>query len=118
MRALLVLVAHDLRQHLRDRSMILFAVGIPLALSAVFSLAFAGVDDPQLDPVTAAVSVPDGDEAAAAVPQTLAGLSEAGIDVTVLEVPADEVTAAVTSGEAQVGITLPEGYAAALADIG
>lgn len=116
MRALLVLVAHDLRQHLRDRSMILFAVGIPLALSAVFSLAFAGVDDPQLDPVTAAVSVPAGDEAAAAVPQTLAGLSEAGIDVTVLEVPADEVTAAVTSGEAQVGITLPEGYAAALAD--
>src|SRR5690606_10363633 len=52
----------------------------------------------------------------AAVPQTLAGLSEAGIDVTVLEVPADEVTTTVTSGEAQVGITLPEGYAAALAD--
>ncbi|MFB9731689.1 ABC transporter permease, partial [Ornithinimicrobium kibberense] len=50
------------------------------------------------------------------VPQTLAGLAEAGIDVTVLEVPADEVTAAVTSGEAQVGITLPQGYAAALAD--
>ena len=116
MRALLVLVAHDLRQHLRDRSMVLFAVVIPLALSAVFSLAFSGVDDPQLEPVTAAVSVPEGDEAAAAVPQTLAGLAEAGIDVTVLEVPADEVTAAVTSGEAQVGITLPQGYAAALAD--
>ncbi|MGC5585063.1 ABC transporter permease [Ornithinimicrobium sp. W1665] len=116
MRALLVLVAHDLRQHLRDRSVILFAVVIPLALSAVFSLAFAGVDDPQLDPVTAAVSVPDGDEAATAVPRTLASLSEAGIDVTVLEVPADEVTAAVTSGEAQVGITVPEGYAAALDD--
>jgi ABC-2 type transport system permease protein len=115
-RALLVLVAHDLRQHLRDRSMVLFAVVIPLALSAVFSLAFSGVDDPQLEPVTAAVSVPEGDEAAAAVPQTLAGLAEAGIDVTVLEVPADEVTAAVTSGEAQVGITLPQGYAAALAD--
>ncbi|WP_141337620.1 ABC transporter permease [Ornithinimicrobium kibberense] len=116
MRALLVLVAHDLRQHLRDRSMVLFAIVIPLALSAVFSLAFSGVDDPQLEPVTAAVSVPEGDEAAAAVPQTLAGLAEAGIDVTVLEVPADEVTAAVTSGEAQVGITLPQGYAAALAD--
>ncbi|OLT22843.1 hypothetical protein BJF81_12585 [Ornithinimicrobium sp. CNJ-824] len=116
MRALLVLVAHDLRQHLRDRSMVLFAVVIPLALSAVFSLAFSGVDDPQLEPVTAAVSVPEGDEAAAAVPQTLAGLAEAGIDVTVLEVPADEVTAAVTSGQAQVGITLPQGYAAALAD--
>ncbi|MFC5039751.1 ABC transporter permease [Ornithinimicrobium kibberense] len=96
--------------------MVLFAIVIPLALSAVFSLAFSGVDDPQLEPVTAAVSVPEGDEAAAAVPQTLAGLAEAGIDVTVLEVPADEVTAAVTSGEAQVGITLPQGYAAALAD--
>ncbi|WP_289019348.1 ABC transporter permease [uncultured Ornithinimicrobium sp.] len=116
MRALLVLVAHDLSQHLRDRSMVLFAVVIPLALSAVFSLAFSGVDDPQLEPVTAAVSVPEGDEAAAAVPQTLAGLAEAGIDVTVLEVTADEVTAAVTSGQAQVGITLPQGYAAALAD--
>ncbi|MFB9731688.1 hypothetical protein, partial [Ornithinimicrobium kibberense] len=65
MRALLVLVAHDLRQHLRDRSMVLFAIVIPLALSAVFSLAFSGVDDPQLEPVTAAVSVPEGDEAGA-----------------------------------------------------
>lgn len=115
MRALLVLVVHDLRQHLRDRSVILFAVVIPLALSAVFSMAFAGVNDPQLDPVTVAVAVPEGDEAAAAVPQVLAGLSEAGVDVTLLDVGADAVSSTVTSGEAQVGITVPQGYGEALA---
>ncbi|MFK5633396.1 MULTISPECIES: ABC transporter permease [unclassified Ornithinimicrobium] len=115
MRALLVLVLHDLRQHLSDRSVILFAVVIPLALSAVFSMAFAGVNDPQLEPVTVAVAAPEGDEAAAAVPQVLAGLSEAGIDVTVLDVGADAVASTVASGEAQVGVVLPDGYGEALA---
>ena len=90
-RALLTLVAHDLRQHLRDRSMLLFALVIPFALAFVFSLAFAGLSDLELDPVTVAVAAPEGDEPAAAVVGTLQALPEQGVPVTVLTAAADEV---------------------------
>lgn len=113
-RALLTLVAHDVRQHLRDRSMLLFALVIPLALAFVFSLAFAGLDDVELDPVTVAVAAPEGDEPAAAVTGTLQALPEQALPVTVLTAAAEEVPALVEAGEAGVGVVLPEGFGAAM----
>lgn len=114
-RTLLTLVAHDLRQHLRDRSMLLFALVIPFSLAFVFSLAFAGLEDFELDPVTVAVSAPDGDESAAAVVGTLEALPEQGLAVTVLPVSAGEVAGLVDSGEVGVGAVLPEGFGEAMA---
>jgi ABC-2 type transport system permease protein len=114
-RTLLTLVAHDLRQHLRDRSMLLFALVIPFSLAFVFSLAFAGLEDFELDPVTVAVAAPDGDESAAVVVGTLEALPEQGLPVTVLPVSAGEVAGLVDSGEVGVGAVLPEGFGEAMA---
>ncbi|MFK5688295.1 ABC transporter permease [Ornithinimicrobium sp. LYQ92] len=117
MRALLTLVGHDLRQHLRDRSMLLFAVVIPLSLAFVFSLAFSGIEDVALDPVTVAVSAAEEDEAAQAVVATLEGLPEQGVEADVRRVPLaqqDEVAAQVEDGTAGVGVVLPEGFGVAL----
>ena len=115
LRPLLVLVGHDLRQHLRDRSMLLFALVIPFSLAFVFSLAFAGLEDFELDPVTVAVAAPDGDESAAVVVGTLEALPEQGLPVTVLPVSAGEVAGLVDSGEVGVGAVLPEGFGEAMA---
>lgn len=109
MRALLTLVRHDLVQHLRDRSMLLFAVLIPLALALVFGLVLSGVDDVELDPVTVAISAPEDDPAAQAVVQVLEGVSGQGLDVSVQRVGAQEVEGLVDSGEAGVGVVVPAG---------
>lgn len=113
-RDLLTLVAHDLRQHLRDRSMLLFALVIPFSLAYVFSLAFAGLDDIELDPVTVAVAAPAGDPAAAAVVDVLEALPGQGVPATVVTADAGEVDDLVGSGEVGVGAVLPEGLGAAL----
>jgi ABC-2 type transport system permease protein len=44
MRATLLIAAKDLRQRLRDRSLFLFALVLPLALAFIFSLTFGGVE--------------------------------------------------------------------------
>lgn len=112
--ALLTLVAHDLRQQVRDRSMLLFALVIPLSLAFVFSLAFAGLDDVDLDPVTVAVAAPEGDDSAAGLVATLQALSGQGLPVTVLPAVADEVPGLVDSGEVGVAAVLPEGFGTAM----
>ena len=43
MRAALVIVAKDLRQHLRDRSALLIAIVVPLALASIFGLTLRDV---------------------------------------------------------------------------
>ncbi|SOC58291.1 ABC transporter permease [Ornithinimicrobium cerasi] len=115
MRTLLVLVARDLRQHVSDRSVLLFGLLIPFALSYVFNLAFSGLDDPQLGEVAVVVSAPAGDPAADAVVGTLGALADQGIPVTVLEAGPGEVADLVASGEADLGVTVPEGFGAAVA---
>lgn len=113
-RALLTLVAHDLRQHVRDRSMLLFALVIPFSLAFVFSLAFAGLEEIELDPVTVAVSAPDEDASAAALVGVVEEMPAQGLPVTVLSAAADEVPGLVDSGEAGLGVVLPEGFGAAM----
>lgn len=115
LRPLLVLVGHDLRQHLRDRSMLLFALVIPFSLAFVFSLAFAGIEDLELDPVTVAVSAPEGDEAAAAVVEVLRALPEEDLSVTVQTAAPDELEGLVDSGAVELSLELPEGFGAMLA---
>lgn len=115
MRTLLVLVARDLRQHVSDRSVLLFGLLIPFALSYVFNLAFSGLDDPQLDDVAVVLSAPAGDPAADAVVGTLEALPDQGIPVTVRTAGPGEVADLVTSGEADLGVVVPDGFGAALA---
>lgn len=111
MRAFLTLVLHDLRQHATDKAVLLFALVIPMVLSAVFNLAFSGVDAVELDPATVALSVPEGDGAGQAIRGALTGLAEGGeVPVTVREVSAQEVATLVDTGEAGTGVVVPEGF--------
>lgn len=115
MRALLTMTLSDLRQRVRDKSVLVFAIVVPLALMSVFNLVFADLEEPALGPVTVAAAAPEGDELAAVVIQALRSLEgSAAVPVTVQEAEADAVPRAVESGEADMGLVVPEGFGAAV----
>ena len=112
MRQLWVMTVSDLRQRIRDRSVLIFALVVPLALMFVFNLTFGGVTDLELEPVTVAVPAPTDDALARPV---VAALSEVdGLDVTVREVSAEEAKAQARSGDAALGIVVPPGFGEAV----
>ncbi|WP_418607100.1 ABC transporter permease [Georgenia sp. SUBG003] len=107
------MAASDLRQRVRDKSVVIFAVVVPLALMVVFNLVFGGTEDLELEPVTVAAAVPDDDDLGRVV---VAALGEVGSpEVTVREVDADEVRQLAEAGTAQLGIVVPDGFSDALA---
>lgn len=113
MRQLLVLTASDLLQRIRDRSVIIFALVVPLALMSVFNLIFDR-DSLELEPVTVAISAPASDELAqvlTGVVRDLAGADE--LDVTVTEV--DEATGRqqVEDGDVAIVLLVPDGFGVA-----
>ncbi|PSL08345.1 ABC-2 type transport system permease protein [Haloactinopolyspora alba] len=113
MRQLFMIVGFDLRQRIRDRSVLLFGLVVPLALMGVLNLLFSGLDEStELQPVTVAASVPADDPLASAITGALQGIG--AMDVTVREVPADEVRDRTADGDATLGITVPEGFTPAL----
>lgn len=115
MRALLTLVLHDLRRHATDKAVILFALVIPMVLSAVFTLAFSGLTDTELDPTTVALAAPADDPSAQALRQTLEGVpAGGGMPLTVRAATPAEVETLVASGDAGVGVVVPDGFGAAL----
>jgi len=65
LRHLWTMTASDLRQRIRDKSVIIFALVVPLALMFVFNLALSGMQDVTLGTIDVAVAMPDGDQLAA-----------------------------------------------------
>ncbi|PFG41180.1 ABC-2 type transport system permease protein [Georgenia soli] len=113
MEQLWTMTVSDLRQRVRDRSVIIFAVVVPLALMVVFNLVFGGTEELELEPVTVAAAVPDDDELGRVV---VAALGEVGApEVTVQDVDAAEVRGLAEAGTVQLGIVVPEGFSEALA---
>jgi ABC-2 type transport system permease protein len=112
MRQLLTMTASDLRQRVRDRSVLIFALVVPLALMYVFNLVFGGMTEIELEPVTVAVAAPAEDELAPVLEDVLTQVD--GLDVTLQEVPADQVRSVVDAGEAGVGVVVPDGFGAAV----
>lgn len=111
MRQLLVLTASDLLQRIRDKSVIIFALVVPLALMSVFNLVFDNRDSLELEPVTVAISAPASDELAqvlSGVVRDLDGADE--LVVTVVEV--DEATGRrqVEDGDAAIALLVPDGF--------
>ena len=111
MRQLLALTASDLRQRIRDRSVIIFALVVPMALMTVFNLVFSATEDLEIAPVTVAISTPTGDDLAqvvTSVVRRLDGTDE--LDVTVHEV--DEATGRrqVEDGDAAIALLVPDGF--------
>ncbi|WP_110183029.1 ABC transporter permease [Nocardioides solisilvae] len=111
MRQLLALAASDLRMRIRDRSVLIFALVVPLALMFVFNLVFGNTDDIEIEPVTVAVSAPAGDDLAAVVGEVLRSLDGMdGLDVTVRETTADDGRRQVEDGDAALAVLVPEGF--------
>lgn len=107
-----VMTLSDLRQRVRDRSVLIFALVVPLALMFVFNLTFGGATDLELEPVTVAVSAPADDPLARPV---VAALSQVdGLDVTVRELPAEDARAQARSGDAALAIVVPPGFGRAV----
>lgn len=111
MRQLLILALSDVRQRVRDKSLFIFALVVPLALMFVFNLVFSGVEDLELEPVSVAVSAPVGDDLAQVVTDVVRGLDGADeLDVTVTEVDADTGRQQVEDGKAAIALLVPDGF--------
>lgn len=111
MRQLLTLVTTDLVQRIRDKSVIIFAVLVPMALMGAMNLVMGDALDMDLETATVAVSAPADDQLAAALVQTL---PEVGLAVEVTETNAADVQARAESGDARLGLVIPDGFSAAL----
>lgn len=112
MRQLWTMTASDLRQRVRDKSVVIFALVVPLALMTAFHLTFGGAEDLTLDEIEVAVSVPDGDSLAAALVN--AALGSGVVEVRRGDAAPDEVRDLVESGDASLGIVVPEGFGEAV----
>lgn len=114
MSRVLTMVLSDLTQRVRDFSVLVFAVLVPLALMFVMNLVLSGVGEEGLSPITVAVAVPEGDPLGAVVPQVLGSASGGDLRITLREAGADEVRDLVADGSAGLGVVVPDGFTAAL----
>lgn len=112
MRALLTMTASDLRQRLRDKSVIIFAIIVPLALMFVLDLVVGDAEDIELEAMTVAASAPAGDDLAAALVDVLPQLE--GLDITVEQVDEDRARTMAGDGSATIALIVPEGFGAGL----
>jgi ABC-2 type transport system permease protein len=115
MRIALVIARRILRQRLRDRSAIIFAVLTPLGLALAFS---AVIHDftPDFHVTVAVVDEDHGAVAQALIQGPLEGLVTAGIaDIRTLATEADARTA-VSADEAGAAVIIPPGFSAAVHD--
>lgn len=112
MRQMLVLTLTDLKQRARDKSLLIFALVVPLALMTVFNFVFGATDEVELHPVSVAVSVPAGDDLAAVVVDTVKSLEggDAGMQVSVGEVGETAARSLVEDGDAAVAVLVPDGF--------
>lgn len=110
MRTLWTLTANDLRQRLRDKSVLIFGLVVPLALISVLNLVFGDTDQVELSRTTVAVDAPSGEVVGDALLATYDQLE--GIPLTVER--AENAEARVRDGDAQLAVTVPDGFDEAL----
>lgn len=111
MGALFTLLKTDLIQRLRDKSVIIFAIVVPMALMAAMNLVMGDAMDMDLETATIAVSAPADDQLATALVQAL---PEVGLSVEVTETDAADVQARAESGDAKLGLIIPDGFSSSL----
>jgi len=118
MRTALLITAKDLRQRLRDRSIIMFAVLAPLGLAVIFSMLLRGATSFHADYVVA--DLDGGSLATTFTEQVLGGLKDAG--VATIETRATEADArqavevANAAGwKADAAFVIPLGFSEAIA---
>src|SRR5690625_4220521 len=114
MRQLVTMAASDLRQRLRDKSVVIFALVVPLALMTVLNFIMGGLDDPDPDPVTVAFAAPADDDMADVIGTVLAGLDQP--DVSIERHDASQIPSLVEADDADLGVIVPEGFGASVRD--
>lgn len=111
MRQLLALTAADLLQRIRDKSVVIFALVVPMALMTVFNLVFSATEDLEIEPVTVAISAPAYDDLARVLTSVVRDLDGADeLDVTVHEVGAAAGRSQVEDGDAAIALLVPDGF--------
>jgi ABC-2 type transport system permease protein len=101
----------DLLQRVRDRSVLVFGLVVPFALMLVFNVLFSGFDSAEdFAPTTVAVAAQSGDPIAGGLTDALGGLDDL-MEVTIVEADAEAARAAVTNGDADVAVLVPDGFA-------
>lgn len=112
MRALLTMAGNDLRQRLRDKSVLIFGIVVPIALMAVMNMVFADAAEIEFEPATVAIEAADDDELAQVLTLTLAQVDV--FEVTVTHVGADEASAHVRDERADLGIVIDDALSDAI----
>lgn len=111
-RTALLIAAKDLRQRIRDRSVILFAVVAPLGLAAIFSQLLAGATE-----FRAVYVIADADRGALATTfreQVVGPLVDAGVAELTIATDAADARARVEAGDAHAAFLVPAGFTAAI----
>jgi ABC-2 type transport system permease protein len=108
------MVANDLRQRIRDKSVFIFSLLVPLALMGVLNLSFGGFDTGNVDlkPAVVIASSEDSGQLGAALLDAVDELPV--MDVTVRKVPAGDVSRETKDTGADLGIILPADFTTAV----
>jgi ABC-2 type transport system permease protein len=113
LRAVLLIAGKDLRQRLRDRSLLTMALVLPFALAFVFNLVFGGVDDNEI----ARFAVADEDHGPAAagfVDGVLRPIEREGVIALRTVSSADEGRRLTERGQVAAAFVVPAGFSAAV----
>ena len=113
MSAALTILGKDLRLRLRDRSLVMYAVVVPLGLTALFS--FILPDDQGIELTAAVVDADGGEVASGFVDGVVPALVDDGVLTRAEVADADEARTRVTDGELDAAWIVPEGFSAAVA---
>jgi ABC-2 type transport system permease protein len=113
LRAALLILGKDLRLRVRDRSVLLFGVIVPLGLTVLFSLIFPEMEEFELP--AAVVDLDGGPVAAAFVDDLLPALVAAEVVVPVAANDEADARALLADGEISAAWILPAGFSDAVA---
>ncbi|MFD0045855.1 ABC transporter permease [Pseudarthrobacter scleromae] len=108
------MVANDLRQRIRDKSVLIFSLVVPLALMGVLNLSFGGFDSGSVDlkPAVVVASSEDSGQLGDALLEAVGSLPI--MDVTVRKVAASDVSRETKDTGAELGIILPADFTTAV----
>lgn len=114
MRGIWTMVVNDLRQRVRDRSVFIYSLLVPLSLMGVLNLAFGGLGNETVDlkPATVVASAEDAGQLGGALLDTVDSLEI--MDVTVRRVPAADVRQETQDSGAALGLVIPPDFTAAV----
>lgn len=113
MRAALVIAARILRQRVRDRSAIIFAVLTPLGLALAFTFLIPN-DFSTYHTEIAIVDLDGGEMATTLLDDVFAHLEEAGVATLLTETTANAAEQAVRDGEVGAAVVIPAGFSDAI----